>query len=124
VDSTVIIAIVSAIAAVAAAAFVLIKGLGENKNTEISNKTAIDMRIDKRVKEELDDAWESIDELRADMQVLIEADRNTKSIVRRWFRELIGWDRMGRSGDMPLPTPEDMRKLDIDPNESIRSAHK
>lgn len=40
-------------------------------------------------------------------------EAEVKGIVRDWMRKLMRWDRAGRSGQMPLPSKDHMKKLGI-----------
>lgn len=40
--------------------------------------------------------------------------KSTNAIIRRFFRQLITWDRNGRPGPMPMPSAEDMTQLEIE----------
>ncbi|WP_213816215.1 hypothetical protein [Glaciihabitans sp. dw_435] len=91
--------------------FVFVKGRGENKN-------AVDARIDARMAKELERVYLRLDEQDKEIATLKSSDRTTKAIVRRWFHELLRWDRIGRHGEMPLPSVMDMDRLDLDPNEA------
>ena len=135
-DGGVIIAIIGAIAAVTSAAFVLVKGLGENKNTRAASEAAgkaasaaaakaqfeanieLNKYIDGRVEAALEEPLKQIAELQDRVELLTTRERTTKDILRRWVQRLFFWDERGRKGDMPMPSVADMATLDLSDIES------
>ena len=116
-DGQILITVGGMVVTVTGVILVFVKGRGENKNKSTENRTAIDALIDKRVASELERVYKRLDAQDTEIRILQDSDRTTKAIVRRWFHGLISWDHYGRQGAMPLPSPEDMARLDLDPNE-------
>lgn len=124
-EASTVISIAGVLVTLVGVVLVFWKGNGENKNQATQNKTAIDERIDDRLSQELVRVYARLDaqddlirEQAAKISQLEGSERSTKFIVRRWFHDLIAWDRRGRHGEMPLPTADDMQRLDLDPNET------
>jgi DNA-binding protein len=117
-NGTIIVASISGLVALSSAVFVLIKGRGENKNkaTEIqaaavrdgfAQNIELNRYIDEKVKAATTPLVDRIAALEA-------REDSTKTIVRRFFQRLVFWDTTGRVGPMPMPSPADMRDLDIE----------
>lgn len=116
-DGSVFITIGGMVVTIIGVVLVFVKGRGENQNKATENRTAIDALIDARVSTELVRVYKRLDDQDTEIRILKDSDRTTKAIVRRWFHDLLSWDRTGRSGAMPLPSRDDMARLDLDPNE-------
>jgi hypothetical protein len=52
--------------------------------------------------------------VQAELDAFKEWKKSTNAIIRRFFRQLITWDRNGRAGQMPMPSAEDMTQLEIE----------
>lgn len=57
---------------------------------------------------------ERISGLETEINNLKERENATKNILRSFFQRLIFWDQNSRPGDMPMPSREDMEKLELD----------
>lgn len=114
----IIVAGISAVTAVLAALFVLIKGRGENRNkaaevaaAEKRDQFAQNLELNKYIDEKVAAAT---DPLVTRIKALEEREDSTKTIVRRFFQRLVFWDSNGRTGPMPMPSLSDMRDLEIE----------
>lgn len=115
---TVLVTSISALAAVLAAAFVLIKGRGENRNkaaevaaAEKRDAFAQNIELNKYIDDKVAAATAPLVERIAALEA---REDSTKTIVRRFFQRLVFWDSNGRAGPMPMPSPSDMRDLEIE----------
>lgn len=106
-----IIAVVSAMTAFIS---IILTFRSANRKTDSEFKTAMDARIDERVKEQLTEAWKEIDGLKEKVNKLEQGEIETRSIVRTFFQRLLNWDRRGRQGRMPMPTHAEMKRLGVE----------
>jgi len=102
----------------------LIKTLGSSSNKSAELRQALNLQIDERVKVQLKEAWDRIDALEDQIKDLQDSETKTKRennqikvAVKRYFRDLVDWNRNGRKGTMPLPSQADLDLLELDPNE-------
>lgn len=80
--------IITIIGAVVGGVGVILTFLATRGKTRTDAKTALDQRIDARVKEQLDGAWASIDMLKTDVATLTEKDRLKSSAFARILRAI------------------------------------
>jgi hypothetical protein len=92
----------------------LLTYLATRKKTVVDDATqrfqdnlALNQYIDERVKA-------ATDKLVVRVEALEAREDNTKKIVRRFFQRLVFWDLHGRNGPMPMPSPTDMRDLELE----------
>lgn len=103
-------------------------GRGTNKNKaeeveaeKIRTSLAGNLELTKYVREQITaevaaatkPLREELDALRKELRQVIARERDTKTIIRRWFQRLTWWDEHGRVGPMPMPAEEDMHLLDL-----------
>lgn len=80
--------IITVIGAVVGGAGVVLTFLATRGKTKTDAKTALDARIDARVKEQLDGAWTEIDRLKTAVAELTEKDRLKSSAFARILRAI------------------------------------
>jgi hypothetical protein len=93
-----------------------------DRNTDSKERFAQNIELRKFVSEEVTSAVTAataplearISEQAARIAALEAREDSTKTIVRRFFQRLVFWDTTGRVGPMPMPSPADMRDLDIE----------
>lgn len=102
----------------------LIKTFGTNNNDANRIQQALDQQIDEKIAAQLKAAWTRIEELEKQIADLQDSETKTKRentqikvAVKRFFRDLVDWNRNGRKGAMPLPSQNDLDLLELDPNE-------
>jgi hypothetical protein len=124
-NGTIIVASISGLVALSSAVFVFIKGRGENRNKARELQAAavrdgfaqnleLGKYIDERVLKATGPLEQKITEQATRIAALEAREDSTKTIVRRFFQRLVFWDTNGRVGPMPMPSPADMRDLDIE----------
>jgi hypothetical protein len=98
------------------------KTRGDELTGRTNIKVSLDKMIDERVERQLTSAWTEIDNLKKDVGELkgsLEREREEKAriktIVKRFLSALLHWDQGGRSGEMPMPSEEDLALLDFEP---------
>lgn len=102
------------------------RGTNKNRNKEVEAERAKaalagNIELTKYVREQVAEAVtsatkglrEEIDSLRAELRLVIQRERDTKAIIRRWFQRIVWWNERGRIGDMPMPSADDMQRLDL-----------
>jgi hypothetical protein len=115
---SIIVAALALVSGLGSAAFVFVKGRGENQNAaaniavaERRDAFAQNIELNKYIDEKVAAATRPLVERIAALEA---REDSTKTIVRRFFQRLVFWDTNGRSGPMPMPSPDDMRDLDLE----------
>lgn len=103
-----------------------VRGSNKNKDKELEAERAKaslagNIELTKYVREQVAEAVKNataglrdeIDGLRSELQKVIQRERDTKAIIRRWFQRLVWWNERGRVGDMPMPAANDMHLLEL-----------
>ncbi len=102
----------------------LVKTWGSSSGNAAALKLELNSQIDERVAEQVKDMRDEIRDLKQQVKDLQDSETKTKRensqikvAVKRFFKDLVAWNRMGRKGTMPLPSQADLDLLDLDPNE-------
>jgi len=101
----------------AAAFLVFVATRKRDKSTDSQERFTANIELNKYIDEKvtaaLAPALAQIASLQTAMSVVNARELTTKGILRRFFQRLIWWDDMGRAGDMPMPSADDMATLDL-----------
>lgn len=101
----------------ASALLVFVATRKRDKNTDSQERFTANIELNKyidgKVTAALAPALEKIEALQNAMAIVNARELTTKGILRRFFQRLIWWDDMGRVGDMPMPSADDMATLDL-----------
>ncbi len=107
-----------AAAAVIVASYFGFRGTrGTNKvaseSARFDDNLALAEYVDKRIAAAIAPLQTELGKVREALAAVQLRERSLKDIVRRWFQRLTFWDDNGRAGEMPVPSPEDMRILEL-----------
>lgn len=83
-----IIGALGSIAAVGTVVVLWIKSRGENKNSALNAKIALDARIDARVSAQLEEAWTEIKQLKEDMKTVQTRQTRRDGAITRILRAI------------------------------------
>jgi hypothetical protein len=118
------IALISALGVVVGYILVFVRGSGDSKlkadelrqketQDQFTANIALNTYIDGKISAALAPSEKRVTDLEAQVKKLTEREATTKNILRRYFQRLLWWDEIGRPDEMPMPSPEDMRILDL-----------
>ena len=99
-EPIVIVAIIAAVASLGGAIIVGISARGKNR---VDYKTALDARIDKRVADQLAEAWTQIDKQKGQISGLLEQNSRQARIERLMYRYLQTLRHHIEAGNPPPP---------------------
>lgn len=108
-NESIIITLIGAAVSIASVIALIYKSRGENKNSALNAKTALDQRIDERVARQLETAWEEIDQLKKSFQALETKENQRTGAITRILRAIaIQW----KGVDGPDLDPRDIEILE------------
>lgn len=97
------IVVVAIIAAVASLGGAIIVGVSSRGKTRVDYKTALDARIDKRVSDQLAEAWAQLDKQKGQIAGLLEQNSRQARIERLMYRYLQTLRHHIEAGNPPPP---------------------